>query len=133
MPASVWPETPTTAQGPRLEEQERIKNTLEATSGAFQRIKLLMDAWCALWFYPVHQASTLPTREAWLAMAQVLLGGGRSAGDWCPFFSMRLGVDVELLFQAGHADLPDTKTLGDLLPWLRILSEIGARERFFHW
>lgn len=133
VPASVWPEPPTTERGPRLEEQERIKNTLEATSGAFQRIKLLMDAWCAFWFYPVHQASTLPTREAWLAMAQVLLGGGRSVGDWCPFLSMRLGIDVELLFQAGQAELPDTKTLGDLLPWLRTLGEIGQREWFFHW
>ena len=133
VPASVWPERPTTQKSPRLEDQETIKNTLEASSGSFQRIKLLMDAWCSLWFYPVHEAVTLPTRDAWLAMAQVLLGSRRSVSQGRAFLSMQLRIDVELLFQAGQVELPDTQSLGALLPWLRIVLEIGARERFFHW
>ena len=50
--ATVWPAPANSPEaistGPTLAEQERIRAELESTSGSFQRLKLVMDAWCAL-------------------------------------------------------------------------------------
>ncbi len=133
VPASVWPEAPQWDKpAPSLSEQEEVKRTLEASSGSFQRLKLLMDAWCALWFYPVKSAEKLPTREAWLATAKMLLGGSSVSQDRA-FLSWRLGIDVELLYEAAMEELPDTEKLTDILPWLSELQSIAQNERFLHW
>lgn len=47
---------------------------LESNSGSFQRLKLLMDTWCALWFWPLDRSDELPRRESFLAAASLLLG-----------------------------------------------------------
>jgi hypothetical protein len=65
---SVWP-TPSSDDearqaSPSLKEQEGRKAELESSSGAFQRLKLLMDTWCALWLWPLDECTELPTREA---------------------------------------------------------------------
>ncbi|MCA9081836.1 MAG: hypothetical protein KDA58_14850, partial [Planctomycetaceae bacterium] len=50
--ATVWPvpgHCPEAVNaGPSLAEQEKEKAELESKSGSFQRLKLVMDAWCAL-------------------------------------------------------------------------------------
>ena len=76
--ASVWP-TPTNSQealapGPSLADQEKIRQGLESNSSSFQRLKLLMDTWCALWFWPLDRSDELPRRESFLAAASLLLG-----------------------------------------------------------
>jgi len=41
----------------------------------YQRLKLAMDYWCALWFWPIDQAELLPTRDAFLLEMQAILEG----------------------------------------------------------
>jgi len=76
--ASVWPapswSAAALAPGPPLQEQARRKAELESGGGSFQRIKLIMDAWCAFWFWPLEEAGLLPSRKEWLAAAELLLG-----------------------------------------------------------
>lgn len=137
--ATVWPEESNSEQalraGPTLREQEQIKAELESTSGFFQRIKLLMDSWCALWFWPTERASELPTRAAWLAAAEVLLANQPSLEfDAC---AQRLGkampFDIGLLFAANRDTVPDTEALSATLPWYGTSSEIAQKQRFMHW
>ena len=76
--ASVWP-TPSDSEealrpSPTLETQEEIRRNLEKTSGAFQRLRLNMDTWCAFYFWPIAKTGELPTREAWLAGLKILCG-----------------------------------------------------------
>lgn len=39
--------------------REKVKADLEAVDTPYWRLKTLMDAWCALWFWPVQQAGLL--------------------------------------------------------------------------
>lgn len=41
----------------------------------FRRLKLVMDYWCALWFWPITASGRLPTREAWWLEIGAILEG----------------------------------------------------------
>jgi len=41
----------------------------------YRRLKLVMDYWCALWFWPITQSATLPSREAWWLEVGAILEG----------------------------------------------------------
>ena len=41
----------------------------------YRRLKLVMDYWCALWFWPITQSGTLPGREAWWMEVGAILEG----------------------------------------------------------
>lgn len=137
--ATVWPEESGSEHalraGPTLQEQERIKAELESTSGFFQRIKLLMDSWCALWFWPIERAAELPTRSAWLAAAEVLLETRPSLAfdGYAERLSKALAFDIGLLFTANRDTVPDTEALSATLPWYGTSSEIAQAQRFMHW
>jgi hypothetical protein len=135
--ASVWP-TPSDAAsalqpGPSLEEQERVRAHLEAESGSFQRVKLLMDAWCALYFWPLDAAKGLPTREAWLAAAELMVGEGVQDTHTRQMLSVRLGIDIEALFIVTRDELPSTANIADLLPWFGQAVYIAQDQHFHHW
>jgi len=135
--ASVWP-TPSDAAsalqpGPSLEEQECVRAHLEAESGSFQRLKLLMDAWCALYFWPLDAAKGLPTREAWLAGTELMVGEGVQDTPTRQMLSVRLGIDIEALFIVTRDELPSTADIAALLPWLGQAVCIAQDQHFHHW
>jgi hypothetical protein len=158
-PASVWPHPPTTAPGPSLALQEEVKATLEAASGSFQRLKLLMDSWCALFFWPLDEVAALPSREDFLEAARLLLspphpltpsptggeGGqedvpaplsrpGRGAGgEGLSIKQFRLNFDGAELLRATAADALDAEVLGNAVPWYRVSRDIATEARFNHW
>ncbi|WP_459190553.1 DNA methyltransferase family protein [Ralstonia pseudosolanacearum] len=41
----------------------------------FRRLKLVMDYWCALWFWPITASQNLPSREQWLMEIGAILEG----------------------------------------------------------
>ncbi len=41
----------------------------------FRRLKLVMDYWCALWFWPITGAKQLPSREEWWMEVGAILEG----------------------------------------------------------
>ena len=137
--SSVWPDPIPQARegnhGITLAEQEAIKTRLEAESGAFQRLRLLMDAWCSLYFWPLDSARDLPRRQAWLAAAEVLLGVGVEDPATRHLLAIRLGneIDLEGLFTAVQDRLPDAGALSRTVPWYGVARDIGARQPFHHW
>ena len=55
-----------------MRDQEEVAASLEDGSSAYRRLKLAMDAWCALWFWPIEEAGLLykgpmatPIRRRW--------------------------------------------------------------------
>ena len=44
-------------------------------SGAFARLKLAMDYWCALWFWPIHEADKFPSRAEFLSQMNAIISG----------------------------------------------------------
>ena len=58
-----------------IQDQEAVARALEDSSSAYRRLKLVMDAWCALWFWPIEKSAQLPTRQEWLASLELVLLG----------------------------------------------------------
>ncbi|MFF9238719.1 class I SAM-dependent DNA methyltransferase [Streptomyces sp. NPDC014801] len=59
--------------------REKVKADLEAVDTPYWRLKTLMDAWCALWFWPVQEATLLDgSHEAYARAAEV----ASQSGEW---------------------------------------------------
>lgn len=56
-----------------------IFNTNARIASPYRRLKLAMDYWCALWFWPLDQVDQLPDRQKWLFDLNTILN---SAGTF---------------------------------------------------
>jgi len=79
-PLAVWPHAdPTVSPSSRADKEATRKKGLfnedadEATP--YRRLKLVMDYWCALWFWPIRASAGLPTREEWWMEVGAILEG----------------------------------------------------------
>lgn len=54
---------------------EGIFNTNAKIASPYRRLKLVMDYWCALWFWPIDQVDLLPDRSSWLFELNLILQG----------------------------------------------------------
>jgi len=135
--ATVWPEPSNSekalTEGPSLSEQETICEILEATSGSFQRLKLLMDAWCAFWFWPLDEVGELPRRESFLAAAGLLLGDKAPDKDLWSLLSARLDFEVAVLVKSAGEKVPDTENLADAVLWFGVTQGLSDEQNFHHW
>ncbi|MCP4693430.1 MAG: SAM-dependent DNA methyltransferase, partial [Desulfobacterales bacterium] len=118
---------------PTLKAREKVLAELESASGAFQRLKLLMDAWCALWFWPLEEVGSLPDRKAFLAAASLLLGDRAPDPATRPLLSKNLGFEIDGLLAAAGGEAPDADLLSDVAPWFGQSRAVAAEERFHHW
>ncbi|MCS5691079.1 hypothetical protein NZK33_03655 [Cyanobium sp. FGCU-6] len=57
----------------RIQEQEVLGRDV-ANTNARLRLKWAMDYWVALWFWPIRQAGSLPSRDTWLLELSMILG-----------------------------------------------------------
>lgn len=103
-------------------------------SSAYRRLKLVMDYWCALWFWPIEQAGLLPTRQAFLLEVAVILGDMEVAlepGGQLPLFpETNAAMAQEVAKHYGFVSIP---ALVERFPRLGLVAEIAAMLRFFHW
>jgi hypothetical protein len=79
-PLSLWPQTdPAETRLSRAEKEEiRTKHLLnrdDDLATPYRRLKLVMDYWCALWFWPITQSDSLPSREHWWMEIGAILEG----------------------------------------------------------
>jgi hypothetical protein len=84
-PVGIWGQsraTPTiTAEAPwkTMAECEALTKRLQEPTAAGQRLRVVMDYWCALWFWPLLDAEHAPSRQQWLAEVERLLAGDADA------------------------------------------------------
>jgi hypothetical protein len=137
--ATVWPDPAGSDEalkaGPTLQQQEEIRQTLETSSGAFQRLKLIMDTWCAFYFWPVEHSGDLPDRLAWLAALKILTGTEIGTPQARAMLAIQLGLEAELeaLFAAAQDELPNVEQLCEAMPCLFIGQRIAEKQHFHHW
>lgn len=91
-----------------------IFNTNARIASPYRRLKLAMDYWCALWFWPLDKVDQLPDRQKWLFDLNTILN---SAGtfefapiqedllDAAPLANEEAGSTAENLFAKPIADL----------------------------
>ena len=117
----------------------------------YKRLKTAMDAWCALWLWPLDKADLLPSRAEFLqGMAMILEGGFTADGslaapsvaefaDPAPDFLDLLEPDAparDLFRAASRQDAlfreTNVEALIDNFDWLKTAVEVAERERFVH-
>ena len=137
----VWPDpaanrAPTsTAQKDAAYQQEMLSEA-QKNASPYRRLKLVMDAWCALWFWPLDKASELPSREHWwFVLETVLLGNASlsnaSADDLFPETQPQQGLDfAPERDRYGHVDIA---ALINALPQLQVVQHVASQQHFMHW
>ena len=120
--------------------REQIEVTLNDPNGAYQRLRRVMDAWAALWFWPLtgSDRATPPTLDEWIQACQKLLGREPEA--------RKNGGGTNLASAAGWDDLNDAEELNldfagavaveqviKTHPWLEVCRDVAEQQGFFHW
>ncbi|MDN3562401.1 Eco57I restriction-modification methylase domain-containing protein [Vreelandella neptunia] len=72
-----------------------IFNTNARIASPFRRLKLAMDYWCALWFWPLENVDQLPDRSTWLFELNTILNT-QGTFDFAPAQESLLGEDAAL-------------------------------------
>ncbi|MGL4504040.1 MAG: Eco57I restriction-modification methylase domain-containing protein, partial [Planktothrix sp.] len=121
-------------QKDKIYAQEKLSQGIE-NSFAYRRLKLVMDYWCALWFWPVMEAQQLPTREEFLQDVGAILGETEmlvpAVQQLSLFPETQEPQQGELFLTTwGFVNLDKLKLLN---PRLQLVEELGERYRFFHW
>lgn len=161
-PMAVWPHPEPSERRTSREEKEATRrkglfneDTDEATP--YRRLKLVMDYWCALWFWPIRASASLPTREEWWMEIGAILEG--NIVDLAPQVELDLhgiaapqvlapqpqatlaGFEGQMDFAAtpAQATLYDRfgrlriNRLREVFPRIRAVEAIAKQRRFMHW
>ncbi len=138
----VWPDplsnrAPTTtgekdAVWQREMLSERVKN-----ASPYRRLKLAMDYWCALWFWPVTEATQLPTREEWWYDLELLIHGNAALSEAGPatdlFPETQAGPRVDFAVERDRYGHVDIDLLLKTSARLKLAQSLADQHRFLHW
>ena len=132
----VWGMPDALQAPPSTVTRERIENALADPDSMYQRLRTVMNAWCALSFWPLDRRQELPDWSEWLATLEDILG----------LDSVQTADSERLVDQAGFDDLDlierteraetgmrSSVEFQVLHPWLATVQEITQKEGFFHW
>jgi hypothetical protein len=137
-------------------QREQIEASLADEAGAYRRLRRVMDAWTALWFWPLTESATSvdgqrvepPTVDQWIAGLRALLGRNpeltgkskpktkRDAGPGQISFTAATSWD-----ELGDAEALELEFAGarpiDVVraehPWLVVCERVARQQGFFHW
>lgn len=131
-------------------QREQIEVSLADPDGAFGRLRRVMDAWCALWFWPLTDTLTSsevdgrvqrtdpPTLEQWLDALRRLLGRHGHKQKNPDQIRLAAQGSWEELGQAEDLDLSfalaePVEAVLAAHPWLAVCQQVAKRQGFFHW
>ncbi len=113
--------------------QEKLSEEIKSSS-PYQRLKLVMDYWCGLWFWQIEKAELLPTRSEYLEdISQIVLKQeSTNVIDFNkPLFSEN--IDDEAMQKQLAFGLVDIEELVAKNPRLQTVREIAQAQKFMHW
>ncbi|MFQ2026145.1 hypothetical protein ACK355_13545 [Aeromonas veronii] len=137
----VWPNPSTAQVHASLSSKDATLSSRQQESSAYQKLRWVMDYWCALWFWPIDQAAELPDRADWLFEIETLLDGvvqtsAEAQLEPAASGQLDLGLDPasgeQMSLFSGSGVLQRNKLFA-ALPRLQLVDEITRAQRFFHW
>lgn len=134
--ASVWPtpiESDASLGASILIDKEYPRMELEGANGAFQRLKCVMDAWSAFWFWPIDKVEELPKKGNFLATIIFLLDGTKLNDETLSAFSTQLGLGIDVVRKLALNGIPDVDEIVKRIPWLQVSSRLADNYHFHHW
>ena len=110
------------------------------TASPYRRLKLVMDYWCALWFWPTQDAHRLPDRDEFLNEISLVL----TSSVYQPGVGPNQTADLFGAEYAEHADeiarritseigMLDFDKLFERFPRLKFVDDLAQQQRFHHW
>lgn len=161
-PLAVWPQTDEAGTARSRSEKEQIRkaglfNEDQDEATPYRRLKLVMDYWCALWFWPIRDSASLPSREQWWMEIGAILEG--NIVDLAPQAELDLlataapqplapsvqptlagfETQLELTATPRQPTLHDRfgrlriNRLREVFPRIRQVEAIARKRRFLHW
>lgn len=110
------------------------------TASPYRRLKLVMDYWCALWFWPIRDANRLPDRDEFLNEISLVLTGsvyqpGVGPNQTADLFGAEYAEHADEIAKriANEIGMLDLDKLFEQFPRLRFVDELAQRHRFHHW
>ncbi|HIE4918137.1 class I SAM-dependent DNA methyltransferase [Klebsiella aerogenes] len=136
----VWPaENTTQARSSLSSKDETFSGRLEDNS-TYQKLRWVMDYWCALWFWPIDKANELPDRGMWLMEMETLIDGivvTERVTEVADQATGNLFADEDIVREESSlfsgAGRLKTEVLFRHLPRLAIVDALKKQHRFFHW
>lgn len=138
----LWGQEPNTAKRTDVVTRAQVEEELlHNNEGAYLRLRTAMNAWNALWYWPVTATDELPDITEYLATMQDLLGIPNEG-------QKRYRKDNQYAFgfdmtwdELDYVESLDRSTSGrlryeDVLeahPWLQTTNTIAQEQAFFHW
>ncbi|MCQ9346081.1 Eco57I restriction-modification methylase domain-containing protein [Corynebacterium phoceense] len=107
-------------------------------NGAYRRLRLALDAWCALWFWPLTDVDNAPDFDEWLDTLAAILGrtgkGSKNAnqvvmGSGMNWFELNDAEQTDIQFSAALT----MDRVREAHPWITTVTEIADQQSFFHW
>ncbi|WIY84201.1 hypothetical protein QQ658_06515 [Propionimicrobium sp. PCR01-08-3] len=129
----------------RYVTREQIEQSLADPDGAYRRLHRVMDAWCALWFWPLTQVQVKPpSLGEWIECCEQILGThqqaksrGRMVSDdqdqLAPANAWQALADQENFQLAGAGAADHVSQVIEAHPWLQVCENVAAQQGFFHW
>ncbi|ELA6982056.1 class I SAM-dependent DNA methyltransferase [Vibrio parahaemolyticus] len=140
---NVWPlsmDTFTLETNMAAKDELLIKSQT-AKSSNYQKLKLVMDYWCALWFWPIDLSGELPERWEYLMELETLVEGYveveltvETNVDKMQTLDMFAEVEtVTTRHDLFAKSSLDRKFIYDKFPRLKVVDQLAQRQKFFHW
>lgn len=118
-----------------LSGRSAVEAALDDENTALARLRLVMDAWCALWFWPLDARP--PEWPEWLEMLELALGlDPDDAEDLLPLEPTLDDIETIEDLDNEVEDAYGMASIGELMErfeWLSTAREIEESEGFFHW
>ena len=110
------------------------------TASPYRRLKLVMDYWCALWFWPIQSAHGLPDRDEFMNEIALVLTGSVYQPDLGPNQTADLfgeeyaehAADIAKRI-SNEIGMLDLDRLFEQFPRLKFVDDLARRHRFHHW
>ncbi|MCU1695837.1 MAG: restriction endonuclease subunit [Mycobacterium sp.] len=120
--------------------REQIEEVLHDEYGAYRRLRRVMDAWCALWSWPLTTDVEPPDWDQWIGGLEAILGVPPKAGKFEKYGQTSLAGDLnwEELDLAEDTDRAFAQAVSiekavEGFPWLTVAASVSQAQGFFHW
>ena len=138
----LWGQEPNTDKRVDVVTRAQVEEELlHNNEGAYLRLRTAMNAWNALWYWPVTATDELPDITEYLATMQDLLGipnegQKRFRKDNQYAFGFDMSWDELDYVESLDRSTSGRKRYEDVLeahPWLKTANTIAQEQAFFHW
>lgn len=130
--------------------REQIEKSLADEDGAYRRLRRVMDAWCALWFWPLQGDQVWtdddrariepPTLDEWIDALTQLVGSNKKTRQAAQYGADVLRPENAWAALAAQEDFEIKGTgarpvaeVKQQHPWLQVCEDVAGEQGFFHW